>query len=491
MRCLPPEVSVTFAGAASRVVAVVASELAFEQAAIGMAIVDLDGNYLAANGALCELVGRSENELLQVRWQTITHPDDVARGEQNVERTARGEGRTFRLPKRYIRPDGRVVWVLLTVSLVGDRFDEPTCLLTQVVDISDQRRSEAELAGLASVVEASGDAILALDGRGAILKWNPAAERMYGYTAAELSGRSVFTIVPADWREECRRLLARVAQGASVRDVEMVGLRRDGSVVPVVVTFAPLRNGSQVLAGSSCIARDMSIQRTMAGELEQTLAALVSARESERISMERSKALLSDAGHQLRNPVAGIRACVESVLRGSEGEATDQLLGEIARETAHISRLVDRLLRIARLAQGEPLTPGPCDVTELCRDEAGRAESLAPHLRVVIAADTSVQATVDGDAVRQIVRDLLDNARRHAAARIDVSIVRQDGAVLLRVADDGPGLAPGSERRAFEPFVSLDGKGGCGLGLTLSKALAHAHGGDLTYADRTFSLRIP
>ena len=136
------------------------------------------------------------------------------------------------------------------------------------------------------------------------------------------------------------------------------------------------------------------------------------------------------------------------------------------------------------------MTPTPCDVADLCRDEVARAESLAPHLSVVIAADASITHAVDAVAVREILRNLLENASRHAERRIDVSLSKHDEMIVVHVADDGPGLANGAETKAFEPFVSLDGKGGSGLGLTVSRTLARAHGGNLTYEGHAFVLRI-
>ena len=81
------------------------SDVAFNQAAIGMAMVDFEGHFLRVNTALCELVGRSESELLSIRWQDVTHPDDIDLGERELDKTLAGTERTFRLAKRYLRRD--------------------------------------------------------------------------------------------------------------------------------------------------------------------------------------------------------------------------------------------------------------------------------------------------------------------------------------------------------------------------------------------------
>ena len=456
-----------------------------------MALVDFDGAFLAVNPALCELVGHAEDELLTLTWQSITHPEDVAPGQRELAAIIAGEEGTFSLAKRYVRPDGASVSVLLTVSLIRGQLGEPLCLLTQVVDMTEQRRADEELARLAAIVESSDDAILSKDLEGTVLSWNRAAERMYGYTSQEIIGRSIFTIVPADRHGEVEQLLARIRRGESVRNLETVRVRKDKSQIDVSVTVSPIFNGSGAAVRASTIARDITVQKRMAAELDHTLAALEAAVEEARAGEARVRTFLSDAAHHLRNPVAGIRACAEVLLRGSDPLGRERLLAEIARQTSRASRLVDRLLRIARLEQGEPLVLASHDIVDLCRDEVERAQSFAPHLSIVMSAGDPLVVEIDAQAIGEVIRDLLENAHRHAVRRIDLAVAEGDGGVLIRVTDDGPGLVDGTEADAFRPFVSLDGTGGSGLGLTLGRAIAEAHGGDLSYQDGEFVLRIP
>ena len=467
-----------------------ASDVAFEEAAIGMAYVGFDGAFLAVNPALCELVGRYQHELLGRTWQSITHPEDVAPGQQEVLKTIAGQERSFRLAKRYIRPDGQVVWVLLSVSLIRDRLGHATCLFTQAVDVTEQRRAEEELARLASIVEFSDDAILSMDLDGTVLSWNRAAERMYGYTAHEIIGRSVHTIVPLDRQDEVAQMLYRVRRGESVTNLETMRLRNDGSAIDVSITVSPIRDASGVPVRASSTARDITEQKRLTAELERTMAALESALDEAHDSEARIRRFLSDAAHHLRNPVAGVRACSETLLRGADPNSRERLLVEIALETARVSRLVDRLLRIARLEQGEQLTLHSRNIVDVCQDEVERAQSLAPHLEIVISADQPVVVDIDSEALAEIVGSLLENARQHARRRIEISVGRDDAGAFVHVSDDGPGLPDGAADQVFKPFVTFGGEAGAGLGLTVSRALARAHGGDLVYHDQRFVLRL-
>lgn len=119
---------------------------AFEDAAIGMALLDLDGRYLQVNEALCHLLGYSAGEMLTMRYVDLTHPDDVETSLALVDRSLAGERPTYQVEKRYVHREGNVVWTRLGVSLVRDASGEPQYFVVQVLDITDRKRLEERLA---------------------------------------------------------------------------------------------------------------------------------------------------------------------------------------------------------------------------------------------------------------------------------------------------------------------------------------------------------
>jgi PAS domain S-box-containing protein/diguanylate cyclase (GGDEF)-like protein len=122
---------------------------AFDDAPIGMALVAPDGHWLRVNRTICEITGYSEAELLGGTFQDITHPDDLDRDVEQVGRMIAGEIRSYQMEKRYLRPDGGIVWVMLSVSLVRDDAGEPLYFLSQIEDINERKRAEHELQRLA------------------------------------------------------------------------------------------------------------------------------------------------------------------------------------------------------------------------------------------------------------------------------------------------------------------------------------------------------
>jgi len=222
----------------------------------------------------------------------------------------------------------------------------------------------------------------------------------------------------------------------------------------------------------------------MLDELEGALA-------QTRAAEERTRRFLDDAAHQLRTPIAGVRSSVESLLRETDPVERDRLMTNLVRETARASRLLHSLLVLARLDDDRGPEVESTDLIALCRDEVERAESLAPQLELTLRhSEPALVLPLAERSIREVLANLLDNARRHARTRIDVGVAVGDGLVEVRVDDDGPGVPDEDRERIFERFVSTDDVGGSGLGLAIGRAIARRHGGDLAYDD-AFVLRLP
>jgi signal transduction histidine kinase len=222
------------------------------------------------------------------------------------------------------------------------------------------------------------------------------------------------------------------------------------------------------------------------------MTALLRALRASRESETRSQAFLSVAAHQLRTPVAALSASAEVLLMESSSPDQERLLANVAGEASRLGRLVKSLLRTARLDQGEPLRCEPTEIAALCEAELDRRRPLSELQWVLwIAPGTPSHVPIDPAATQELLGNVLDNAARHAVTRIDVRVRPDRDRIIVEVTDDGPGLPSGSEERAFERFVTLDGQGGTGLGLAIARDLAQRQGGDLVYEHKTFVLSLP
>ncbi|WP_030692927.1 cell wall metabolism sensor histidine kinase WalK [Streptomyces globisporus] len=211
---------------------------------------------------------------------------------------------------------------------------------------------------------------------------------------------------------------------------------------------------------------------------------------------------ISDASHELRSPVASIRQHAEVALahpdRLTDRATSERLVRTVLSEDLRIQRLVDDLLLLAR-ADEEALRPRPrpVDLDDLVLDEVRRLRRTAPGLRIGTAGVSAARRRADPRGLGRVVRNLGDNAARHARSEVAFDLAEQpDGRVVLGVEDDGPGVPPADRERVFERFVRLDearsrrpgdgdgnDAGGSGLGLAIVAELVAAHGGTATVTD--------
>jgi signal transduction histidine kinase len=223
--------------------------------------------------------------------------------------------------------------------------------------------------------------------------------------------------------------------------------------------------------------------------VERVRARALAAQAAER----RGREFLAFAAHQLRTPLAGIRSTADALMLGPGNDPDEELLlAGMTREADRAGRLVSSLLRVARIDQHEEMPLRVADVGQMVHGEVGRVRITSPHLawdedtgRVPIAL------RCNPDAVGEALANLLDNARRHAQTRVVVRARASAQDVLIEVEDDGAGLPISVAESAFDRFVTLDGHGGTGLGLPITRGIAEAHGGDVCYTGAAFVIRLP
>jgi len=204
-------------------------------------------------------------------------------------------------------------------------------------------------------------------------------------------------------------------------------------------------------------------------------------------SQRAQRRFVADASHELRSPVATLRAAAD-VWSRDPGVPAD-LLALVTVESSRLEGLVGDLLLLARADEGRALAERvEVDLDEIVEGEVRRLRTVAPHLVVTLDA-VPVRVVGDPSALARVVRNLTDNAARHAAATVELTLAAEGDGACVGVADDGPGIPAAERERVLERFVRLDasrqrGSGGTGLGLAIVAEIATAHGGAVEVGER-------
>lgn len=387
------------------------------------------------------------------------------------------DGRTF---ERYSRPQrvgseivGRV-WSFRDVTARRRAEDQARAAITQ-------------LKGLGAIVNSSADAIVGMTPDGVITSWNAGAEKLYGYTAEEASGRNARFLIPEPLRAEEEAMLAGVRRFGTAKSFEAERIRKDGSIVPVSVTISPIRTEGGAVTGVAKIVRDITSQRHAAAEL---LAAREAALESSRLKSE----FLATMSHEIRTPMNGVIGLTALLLDTPLDETQRRYAEGVRGAGESLLALINDILDFSKLEAGKvELDVGSFDPRGLVEEVAGLLSEAArgKGLELIAYCQPELPSRLSGDQgrIRQILLNLASNAVKFTSAG-EVSIHAEttgkcDGGrclVRFEVRDTGIGVAPEDHDRLFESFSQADSSttrryGGTGLGLAISRRLTEAMGG--------------
>ena len=343
-------------------------------------------------------------------------------------------------------------------------------------DITEQRRAELTRGWLAAIIESSDDAIVSktLDGR--ITSWNPGAVRLFGYAPEEIIGKPIMTVVPPELHDEEVQVLARLRRGERVEHFETTRVAKNGRRIEVSLTVSPVRNEEGTVVGASKIARDI-------GERKRAERLL---REAERHKDE----FLAVLAHELRNPLAPLRNAAELLCRQSPTARKRMACEIIDRQLRQMTRLVDDLLDVSRIAAGRvELDIDVIDMGQLLGMAAAALQPTfdAAQQQVTLTIPTE-PLNVHGDPVRllQVFSNLLQNATKYTprGGNVRVDLQRNASDAVVRVIDDGIGIPTHMLDKIFDLFAQVDpsdrrARSGLGIGLTLAKRLVELHGGTI------------
>jgi PAS domain S-box-containing protein len=472
----------------------------FEIAVVGTGEVDCySKRFLRANSKMCQITGYSERELLGMTPTDLTHPEDRVRDLEQFRELMEGDYTQHQIQKRYVRKDGKVIWVQVNNALIRDALGHPATSIAIIQDITAQRQSEEELRRSEElfrwlVLDVTDHSILMLDDQGRVLTWNTGAQRISGYNQEEITGQHLSKFFARD--DDMDPLAAKLLELA-VLEGRYEGIhscrRMNGSVFPASIVITALRDTSGVLKGFALLTRDISEQMKLAEERKQL--AVLQERED----------FMAAITHDLKNPLIGANRILELFTNGSLGTLSSQqaqILRQLQQSNKDLTEMLRNLVEVYRLQQD----PHSLKITCFSMDRltSGCLKEIKPLLKsrgVKVTFDAVDSAIVEADMnyIRRVMQNLLDNALKFTPTngRIIIKVERCDDYIVASISDSGPGLSKEEQQRMFQKFwQGAAGKRyvpGSGLGLHLCKEIVEAHGGAiqcLSEQDKGTTIRV-
>lgn len=454
----------------------------FEQAAIGVAHIGLDGRWLRVNRKVCDMVGYSMEELLQKTFQEITHPGDLEMEHLLMRKFISGETTTARTVKRYIRKDGSIVPVCLTISTVPGKSGKPAYFIVIIEDISGRMKTEAQLRLRSAALEASANAMVITNDKGEIEWTNPAFTRFTGYTAEEALGKTPALLKSGSHEPAFYKNLWNTIQSGEVWSGEIVNRRKDGTLYTEEMTVTPIRGEGGKASHFIAVKQDISERKLMEEKMLRTQR------------MESLGTLAAGVAHDLNNILTPILLSADLLRKTNDPAMRESMLGNIEKSVKRGAGIISQVLTFARGTSGRRVI---LDVKRLVTEiEKITCETFPPGITVTSFIPSGIgEVSGDPTQLHQVLLNLCINARDAmpgggilfiSAERIRVDDnfaamvpdAKAGDFVMISVVDSGEGIPKNIMGKIFDPFFTTKEIGrGTGLGLSTVAGIIRSHGG--------------
>jgi PAS domain S-box-containing protein len=498
---------------------------------------DMRTNHIRTSGAL-ERILTSPNDAPRTfdEFRRMIHPDDCDIVTADIQRHLETR-EPFRQEYRVMEKNGVIRYWSARGTVLWTMDGESSEFVGVLSDITERKRTDAALSHLAALVESSEAAIISASLDGKVLTWNPAAERIYGYTVEEIKGRHLSVIAPAERIHELADFLQKVRQGESIHHVETVRMRKSGERISVLMTVSPIRDAEGNITAACAITSDITERKFLERQLAQAQ------------KLESIGQLAAGIAHEINTPIQYVgdnaRFLRDAFTRlGQVFEGYDGLLAALKsgadftpliadmQALIQATRVHDMLAEVPQSL--EDSLDGIARVAEIVRaikefSHPGSSEKTPHDLNRAIASTTLVsrnewkyvaelETRLDPNLplvqcspgeFNQVILNLIINAahaigdararsKPESKGRITVSTRRDGDWAEVRVQDTGTGIPEQIRGNVFNPFFTTKEVGkGTGQGLSIAHTvIVQKHGGTIAFdtkegAGTTFIVRIP
>ncbi len=458
---------------------------AFEHSALGMALVSTEGKWLKVNKKLCSIVGYTEEELLVKTFQDITHPDDLDTDLTHVQELLDNKIAGYEMEKRYFHKDGHIVWVLLNVSLVRDANKNPVHFVSQILDITQRKKTEEELRQatdrLSLAIKGSKIGIWEYNIVKDYLVGDDAILHLYGNRSGRFSGRydDWLKVLHPEDVDQCRKEVALAIEGRKEFNSEYRTIWPDGSIHHIRALALVQRDDHGKPTRMVGTSWDITEEKNL-----EEMHRMMAANESKRKEMEQFAYI---ASHDLREPLVTIQRYLDGFIDdyGQEMEADAlHFIKASIRASNHMQDLIVGLLDYSRLSKekelvvvdsGDILTDVTEDLNALIKST--QANIIHKHLPVCKAYPLELKLLF-----QNLIQNAIKFRKPGEIPEIEVDAEKTSGGWQFSIKDNGIGIREKDFDKVFTLFRRLHNKTkyeGSGIGLAYAKKIVEIHHGKI------------
>ena len=338
------------------------------------------------------------------------------------------------------------------------------------------REDAHRLREFAAIIESSDDAIISKDLTGTITSWNPAASRILGYTAEEMIGASILTIIPLHLHSDEPIILSKIRAGEHIAHFETVRMTKDGRSIDVSLSISPVRDDSGRIVGAAKILRDISARKALEHSLLQAEKIAATGR------------MAATIAHEINNPLEAVINLLFLAREECTSLRQKQYLDAAENEVARLSHIARQTLGYYRETSSIVCASLSEVAAEVLRIYEPRCK--AAGIRVVSDLAPSPSIAMRKGEIMQVISNLITNAiyAMPSGGTLSITVAHSrlpEDNMILSVADSGVGISSEHLPHIFEAFYTTRGSIGTGIGLFVAKQFVEGHGGSMTVESRT------
>lgn len=465
--------------------------------------IDAAHHIILFNQSAERIFGYAADEVLGQPLDLLLPPDVIEQHRRFIENFAQGQDIARGMGQRQRdlqarHKNGTIFPIEASISKLTE--GEQVILTVFIRDVTEQRRMESAQreveARFARVLETTAEAVISIDSAQRILLFNQSAERIFGYTGAEMLGQSLKRLLPPYIMEAHHQFVHDFAEGYDIargmgqRQRELFAQRKDGTIFPIEASISKLTEDSQIIL--TVFIQDITERKQAEAALQQ-LNEELEQRVAERTTQLEviNKELMAfsySVSHDLRAPLRALDGFSQALLEDYEAHLDEEgkdYLNLIRSESQRMGQLIDGLLELSRLTRTDPYRE-TVNLSEIAHETAGELRRQDTNRRVEFAIEEELWACADPRLIRVVMQNLLGNAWKYTgkepSARIEFGSTTDDEEVVYFVRDNGVGFDMNYAHKLFGAFQRLHSVAefeGTGIGLATVQRIIHQHGGDI------------